>query len=101
MLTFKQLQVQAEIDAANARQVQAEIDAANARQVGGDYYKRMGVQPWDVVDTWPLEQRIGYYRGNALKYLLRMGSKDDAPQEIGKGIHYLEKLLEVLKEDSK
>jgi hypothetical protein len=27
-----------------------------------------------------------------------MGSKDQSEQEIGKGIHYLEKLLEVLKE---
>jgi hypothetical protein len=22
----------------------------------------MGIEPWDVVDTWPLEQRIGYQR---------------------------------------
>jgi hypothetical protein len=37
------------------------------KQFGGDHYKRMGIEPWDVVDTWPLEQRIGYYRGGALK----------------------------------
>lgn len=73
--------------------------AANDRQVGGDHYKTMGIQVWDVVDTWPLEQRIGYYRGNALKYLMRMGTKDLAEQEIGKGVHYLEKLLEVLREE--
>ena len=24
------------------------------KQFGGDHYKRMGVEPWDVVDTWPL-----------------------------------------------
>lgn len=71
---------------------------ANAKQVGGAHYKTLGVEPWDVVDTWPLEQRIGYYRGNALKYIMRCGSKDESAQEIGKGIHYLEKLLEVLKE---
>jgi hypothetical protein len=58
----------------------------------------MGVEPWDVVDTWPVEQRIGAYRAGALKYIMRMGSKDQSEQEIGKGIHYLEKLLEVLKE---
>ena len=72
---------------------------ANERQVGATHYKDMGVQPWDVVDTWPLEQRIGYYRGGALKYLMRMGSKDENMQEIAKGQHYLEKLLEVLKEN--
>ena len=67
-------------------------------QIGGSHYKDMGIEPWDVVDTWPLEQRIGYYRGGALKYIMRMGSKDQSPQEIAKGKHYLEKLLEVLNE---
>lgn len=69
---------------------------ANDRQVGGDHYKVMGIEPWDVVDTWPVEQRIGYYRGGALKYIMRMGSKDQSPVEIAKGKHYMQKLLEVL-----
>jgi hypothetical protein len=30
---------------------------AAERQVGGTHYKDMGVEPWDVVDTWPYEQR--------------------------------------------
>jgi hypothetical protein len=72
---------------------------ARDKQVGGTHYKAMGVEPWDVVDTWPLEQRVGYYRGGALKYLMRMGAKDESLQEVSKGIHYLEKLLEVLAED--
>ena len=72
--------------------------AARDRQVGGDHYKRMDIEPWDVVDTWPLEQRIGYYRGGALKYLMRMGSKDEQLQEIKKCGHYIEKLIEVLEE---
>ena len=71
---------------------------ANAKQVGGTHYKAMGVEPWDVVDTWPIEQRIGFYRGNALKYIMRLGSKDQSDQEVQKGLHYLEKLVEVLKE---
>lgn len=78
--------------------VEHQVKTANAKQVGGDHYKKMGVEPWDVIDTWPLEQRIGAYRAGALKYLMRMGSKDEEAQEIGKGIHYLEKLTEVLKE---
>jgi len=69
---------------------------ARDTQVGGRHYKVMKVQPWDVVDTWPHEQQIGYYRGGALKYIMRMGSKDESPAEIAKGKHYLEKLLEVL-----
>jgi hypothetical protein len=75
-----------------------ESPRANDRQVGGDHYKSMGVQPWNVVDTWPIEQRIGYYRGGALKYIMRLGTKDESPIEAGKGLHYLEKLIEVLHE---
>ena len=71
---------------------------ANAKQYGGDHYKEMGVEPWDVVDTWPIEQRIGAYRHGALKYLMRMGRKDEQLQEIQKCGHYIEKLVEVLKE---
>lgn len=81
-------------------QIQAAIANIKAKdkQIGGDHYKNMGVEPWDVVDTWSREQRIGAYRAGALKYIMRMGSKDMEAQEVGKGIHYLEKLLEVLKE---
>jgi hypothetical protein len=74
------------------------MSKANDKQVAGTHYKEMGVQPWDVVDTWPMEQRIGYYRGGALKYIMRMGRKDENIQEIKKAIHYLEKLVEVLVE---
>ena len=79
-------------------QTMADIMSKSARdkQVAGTHYKDMGVEPWDVVDTWPLEQRIGAYRHGALKYLMRMGSKDEQLQEIKKCGHYIEKLIEVL-----
>ena len=83
---------------ARARSPEDVVEQAKDRQVGGDHYKEMGVQPWDVVDTWPRDQRIGYYRGGALKYLMRMGSKDKSPVEVAKGQHYIQKLLEVLQE---
>lgn len=72
--------------------------SANDLQVGGAHYKTMSVQPWEVIDTWPREQRIGFYRGNALKYLMRMGTKDQQLQEIAKAQHYLQKLAEELEE---
>jgi hypothetical protein len=59
----------------------------------------MGIEPWDVVDTWPLEQQIGYYRGSALKYIMRMGSKDERLQEAEKGLHYQEKLVDALRKE--
>lgn len=89
-----------DMEAAEERRlsIEHEVKTANAKQVGGSHYKKMGVEPWDVINTWPIEQQIGAYRAGALKYIMRMGSKDQSEQEIGKGIHYLEKLLEVLKE---
>lgn len=70
--------------------------SANDKQVAGTHYKDMGVEPWDVVDTWPLDQQIGYYRGGALKYVMRLGTKDEQMQEARKAGHYIEKLIEVL-----
>lgn len=79
-------------------EVEAGIAMSNARnrQVAGGHYKEMGVEPWDVIDTWPIEQQIGYYRGNLLKYTMRMGRKDQSAQEIAKAAHYAQKLQEVL-----
>lgn len=79
---------------------QLEEPKANAVQFGGNHYKTMGVEPWDVVDTWPIEQQIGYHRGNGMKYLMRLGNKDEALQEAQKALHYIQKLVEVLSADS-
>lgn len=72
--------------------------SANDIQEGGSHYKDMSIEPWDVIDTWPREQRIGAYRAGVLKYTMRMGSKDVQLQEIKKARHYCEKLIEVLNE---
>lgn len=68
----------------------------NKTQVGGTHYTAMPIQPWAIIDTWPAEQRIGFYRGNALKYLMRAGSKGAAAEDVAKARHYLDKLLEVM-----
>ena len=73
---------------------------ANAIQHGGTHYKDKAVQPWDVVDTWPLEQRIGFYRGNAQKYIMRLGDKDERLLEAKKAQHYIQKLIEVLEAEA-
>lgn len=69
---------------------------ANGRQVGGQHYKKMDIQPWDVVDYGPKEQAIGFYKYNALKYIMRAGKKGEFKEDIAKAQHYLEKLLEIL-----
>jgi hypothetical protein len=75
--------------------------SVNDKQVGGTHYKAMRVEPWDVIDTWPLEQRIGAYRAGLLKYVMRMGSKDERLQEAEKALHYAEKLVEVLRDSQR
>jgi hypothetical protein len=75
---------------------QSEMSAAKNTQQGGSHYIDMAVEPWDVVDSWPIEQQIGFHRGNALKYLMRLGTKDAAVQEVQKAAHYVTKLIEVL-----
>ena len=80
--------------AENVKQMIAGV--ANNRQIGGDHYKRMDVQPWDVVDHGPRQQAVGFYRYNALKYIMRAGEKGDFKEDIQKAHHYLQKLLELL-----
>lgn len=70
-------------------------------QVGGDHYVRMAVQPWDVVDTWPIEQRVGFYRGCALKYVMRLDDKDDRLTNAKKGLHLMQKLVATIEAEGK
>lgn len=48
-----------------------------------------------VLEAWlPDEQYKGFLRGNALKYLCRVGKKDEVMQELKKAQWYLNKLIE-------
>lgn len=76
----------------------SDAPAANTMQEGGDHYKTMGVQPWDVYDTWPEEQRIGAYRANCIKYAMRLDAKDTRSLNAKKLAHYARKLVEVVEE---
>lgn len=73
-----------------------EKQRADDRQVGGTHYKDRTIQPWDVIDTFDHAQAIGFYKGNAIKYIIRAGSKGPAREDYEKAVHYLEKLLEIL-----
>jgi hypothetical protein len=75
-----------------------EIESADDIQMGGDHYKRLDIEPWDVFDTWPTEQRIGAYRANCTKYVMRLDAKDTPLLNAQKLAHYAQKLVEVLEE---
>jgi len=45
-----------------------------------------------VLQLSSLEKEESYYLGNALKYVLRLGRKDNVKQDAGKAIQYLKRL---------
>jgi len=84
-----------ELGAANADQ--PEPTPPEAYQIAGTHYVDMKIQPWDVIDTnFEHAQAKGFYRGNALKYIMRAGSKGPAKEDYQKALHYLEKLIDIL-----
>lgn len=69
------------------------LQKANEVQHGGNHYKVVKFQPWDVVLDWEL----GYLDGTALKYISRWKRKNGL-EDIRKAIHFLQKLIEVEEE---
>lgn len=59
------------------------------RQVGGDHYKKMPIQPWQVIDGCKLD----FYVGTAVAYLMRWESKGGL-DDVRKAIHTLEHFIE-------
>lgn len=53
------------------------------------HYKSGGMEAIDVIEAFELP----YHLGNAIKYILRSGRKDDATQDIQKAIWYLERYI--------
>jgi len=69
---------------------------ADAMQVGGDHYKKMGIQPWELMEVALSEEEfIGYLKGCVIKYAMRDGKKENAPDDADKARHYMAKLAEV------
>lgn len=82
-------------DMTEANDKRVSTTSANNRQVGGDHYKKMKIQPWDLFGSiFNLDEQIGFYLGNVYKYLMRYDSKNGI-QDLEKAKHYLEKLIEV------
>lgn len=83
------------------------MTVSRSEQVGGRHYADAPIEPWDVIDTWPWDQRVGFYRGNALKYIMRAGQKKAeglsssraAAEDVRKAEHYCRKLALVLEEE--
>lgn len=63
--------------------------SADDRQVGGSHYQS-SYQHWDMV----LRTGVGYFEGQATKYLARHRKSGKSFQDLQKAQHYVEKLLE-------
>ena len=62
------------------------------KQEGGDHYKKLKLQPWEIIDACGLD----FYEGNAIKYILRRkGELKDRIVDLRKAIHYLEHEIEL------
>lgn len=61
-----------------------------------EHYAELKTQPMDAITEWPVEQQIGFMRGNILKYTMRLGHKDKALQEARKVLRYAQWLVDVL-----
>ena len=70
--------------------------SANDLQIGGQHYKEMGVQPWEVMESvLTHEEFVGFLKGNIIKYSMRDGNKPGAEHDGQKALHYRAKLKEV------
>ena len=49
------------------------------------HYNRGSIEAIDVIEDW----RLNFSLGSALKYICRLGAKDDEIQELEKAIWYL------------
>jgi hypothetical protein len=62
---------------------------ANDTQHGGTHYQKP-IQPWDYIAA----NGIGFFEGNAIKYLSRWRDKGGI-EDLRKAQHYIEKLIEI------
>lgn len=63
---------------------------ANQIQYGGTHYKDRKIEPWDYIAA----NGIGYFEGNAIKYLTRWRDKGGV-EDLKKARHYIDKLIEL------
>ncbi len=70
---------------------------ADDRQVGGDHYKKMTLQPWELMQlVMTKAEFIGFLKGNIIKYAMRQGRKEGSDTDGEKALHYMQKLNEFL-----
>lgn len=68
----------------------------------GYEYKKHPIQPFDVIkQCFSFEERKGFYRGNVLKYIMRMNDKGQEENDAKKALAYCQELANVYEEKPK
>ena len=68
----------------------------------GYEYKKHPIQPFDVIkQCFSFEERKGFYRGNVLKYIMRMNDKGQEESDAQKALAYCQELVNVYEEKPK
>ena len=69
--------------------------------VNQKHYQIAAVEPIEIIQMYlSPEQFKGYLRGNALKYLLRVGHKDESKKEIDKAYQYIKWLKQAANDET-
>ena len=78
-------------------EIEMAVDPAHYKSIipGYEYFDLMDY----MLEGWKGSQ--GHALGNAYKYLMRLGKKDNSVQELGKAIWYLERLKKDLETNGK
>ena len=66
-----------------------------SKEIRPDYYKSKDgkLEAFDVIDAFDLN----FNRGNAFKYMVRAGKKEDEEKDIRKAMTYLKREMESIK----
>lgn len=72
--------------------------ASDGTAANQKHYQIAAVEPIEIMQLYlSPEQLQGYLRGNALKYLLRLGHKDESTKEIDKAYQYIKWLRQAVR----
>tara|TARA_B100000519_G_scaffold175942_1_gene164809 strand:+ start:2811 stop:3080 length:270 start_codon:yes stop_codon:yes gene_type:complete len=61
------------------------------------HYSAGDIQPWDVIIDW----KLGFFDGNAVKYICRAGKKDGATalEDYKKALNYIQEKVRQIESD--
>jgi hypothetical protein len=65
-------------------------------QVGGKHYVKLLIQPWEIIER----NKLDFWEGNALKYLLRWRYKNGV-EDLEKAKHYIDYLIQRRKNETR